>query len=50
MQILIANLSNAAGRFWDSEQPRPKTKNQKQKTKDKNQRQKQRTPTIIGVF
>ena len=41
MQILIANFTNAAGRFWDSEQQRPKTK-----TKDK----KQRTPTIVGVF
>ena len=42
MQILIANMSNAAGRFWDSEQQRQKPKT---KTKDK----KQRTPTIVGV-
>ena len=36
MQILITNLSNAAGRFWDSEQLKQKTKDKKPKTKTKN--------------
>lgn len=40
-------MSNAAGRFWDSEQLKQKTKD---KNPDKNPNKKQRTPTIVGVF
>ena len=40
-------MSNAADRFWDSEQLKQKTKD---KNPDKNPNKKQRTPTIVGVF